>query len=76
MLPQCWRLLYHDSQQGHPGVLEGQDVKANILAMNSGQTKRVSRSTLAAEASHLAEAVKADDWIIVLLEVICEIGRR
>ncbi|CAE7413384.1 RE2, partial [Symbiodinium necroappetens] len=50
------------------GILEGKEVKANILAFNSGQTKRVCRSTLAAEASHLAEAVEAGDWIIVVLE--------
>ena len=43
-------------------------MKANILAFNSGMTKRVCRSTLAAEASHLAEAVEAGDWITVLLE--------
>ncbi|CAE7206636.1 unnamed protein product [Symbiodinium sp. CCMP2456] len=50
------------------GILEGKQVKANVLAFNSGQTKRVCRSTLAAEASHLAEAVEAGDWIIVVLE--------
>ena len=43
-------------------------VRANILACHSGQTKRVCRSTLAAEASHLAEAVASGDWIAVLLE--------
>ena len=52
----------------NPGILEGKEVRANILAFHSGQTKRVCRSTLAAEASHLAEAVEAGDWIIVLLE--------
>ena len=51
-----------------PGLLEGQTVRANILACHSGQTKRVCRSTLAAEASHLAEAVESGDWIAVLLE--------
>ena len=50
------------------GILEGKEVRANILAFHSGQTKRVCRSTLAAEASHLAEAVEAGDWIIVVLE--------
>ena len=50
------------------GILEGKEVRANVLAFNSGQTKRVCRSTLAAEASHLAEAVEAGDWIIVVLE--------
>ena len=51
-----------------PGLLEGETVRANILAYNSGQTKRVCRSTLAAEASHLAEAVESGGWITVLLE--------
>ena len=50
------------------GILEGREVRANVLAFSSGQTKRVCRSTLAAEASHLAEAVEAGDWIIVVLE--------
>ncbi|CAE7715141.1 RE1 [Symbiodinium necroappetens] len=52
----------------NPGVLEGGEVRANILAYHSGQTKRVCRSTLAAEASHLAEAVETGDWVTVLLE--------
>ena len=47
---------------------EGGEARANILAFHSSLTKRVCRSTLAAEASHLAEAVEAGDWIIVLLE--------
>ena len=49
-------------------VLEQQEARANILTFHSGQTKRVCRSALAAEASHLAEAVEAGDWIAVLLE--------
>ena len=52
----------------NPGILEGAEVRADVLAFHSTQTKRVCRSTLAAEASHLAEAVEAGDWIIVLLE--------
>ena len=52
----------------NPGILEDQEVRCNILAYHSGLTKRVCRSTLAAEASHLAEAVETGDWIIVLLE--------
>lgn len=52
----------------NPGILEGKEVRCNILAYHSTQTKRVCRSTLAAEASHLAEAVEAGDWCIVLLE--------
>ena len=42
-------------------------MKASIL-FNSGQTQRVCRSILAAEALHLAEALRAGDWIIVLPE--------
>ncbi|CAE7892999.1 RE1, partial [Symbiodinium sp. KB8] len=49
-------------------ILEGKPSRANVLAFHSGQTKRVCRSTLAAEASHLAEAVEAGDWLTVLLE--------
>ena len=40
---------------------EGGEARANILAYHSSLTKRVCRS-------HLAEAVEAGDWIIVLLE--------
>ena len=50
------------------GILNGEESRCNILSFHSGVTKRVCRSTLAAEASHLAEAVEAGDWIIVLLE--------
>ena len=50
------------------GILEGETVRCNILCFHSGQTKRVCRSTLAAEASHLAEAVEAGDWVTVLIE--------
>ena len=49
-------------------ILDGKPARANVLAYHSTLTKRVCRSTLAAEASHLAEAVEAGDWIIVLLE--------
>ncbi len=49
-------------------ILDGDEVRCNILTFHSGQTKRVCRSTLAAEASHLAEAVESGDWITVLLE--------
>lgn len=34
------------------GILTGESVRSNILCFHSGQTKRVCRSTLAAEASH------------------------
>ena len=52
----------------NPEVLSDQEARANIIAFQSGVTKRVCRSTLAAEASHLAEAVEAGDWCAVLLE--------
>ena len=52
----------------NPGILKGETVRCNVLAYHSGVTKRVCRSTLAAEASHLAEAVETGDWIIVLME--------
>eukprot|EP00438_Fugacium_kawagutii_P008061 Skav219569 [mRNA] locus=scaffold3203:12014:25029:+ [translate_table: standard] len=52
----------------NPEIMDGQPARANILGFHSGVTKRVCRSTLAAEASHLAEAVEAGDWCIVLLE--------
>ena len=45
----------------NPEILQDGYVRANILSFHSGQTKRVCRSTLAAEASHLAEAVEAGD---------------
>ena len=51
-----------------PQVLEGKEGRCNIISYHSSLTKRVCRSTLAAEASHLAEAVEAGDWIAVLLE--------
>ena len=51
----------------NPEVLEGKPSRANILAFNSSQTKRVCRSTLAAEASHLSESIECGDWIIVVL---------
>lgn len=48
------------------GILSGEEVRASILTYHSTQTKRVCRSTLAAEAAHLAEAVEAGDWVIDL----------
>lgn len=56
------------------GILEGKEVRANMISYHSTQTKRVCRSTLAAEAAHLAEAVEAGDWLIVLLAEV-EHGR-
>lgn len=49
-------------------VLDDQPARANVMSFHSSQTKRVCRSTLAAEASHLAEALEAGDWCICLLE--------
>ena len=52
----------------NPEILQDQEARSNIICFHSGQTKRVCRSTLAAEASHLAEAVEAGDWVMALLE--------
>ena len=52
----------------NPEVLDAKPARANVLGFHSGVAKRVCRSTLAAEASRLAEAVEAGDWGIVLLE--------
>lgn len=49
-------------------ILEAKEARCNIIAFHSSLLKRVCRSTLAAEASHLAEAVQTGDWIAVLLE--------
>ena len=49
-------------------ILQGQPARCNMICFQSSQTKRVCRSTLAAEASHLAEAVEAGDWVTVVLE--------
>ena len=49
-------------------ILEDKAARANVLTFYSGQTKRVCSSTLAAEASHLAEAVGCGDWCACLLE--------
>ncbi len=51
----------------NPEILDGSEAHANLLSFHSTQTKRVCRSTLAAEAAHLAEAVEAGDWVAVLL---------
>ena len=52
----------------NPEILDGAEVRCNVLCFQSSMTKRVCRSTLAAEASHLAEAVESGDWAAVLLE--------
>ena len=43
-------------------------MRCNVLAFQSSVAKRVCRSTLAAEASHLGQAVEAGDWAAVLME--------
>ncbi|CAK0848557.1 unnamed protein product, partial [Prorocentrum cordatum] len=48
------------------GVLAGHQAPVAVLDWKSGMTQRVCRSTLAAEASHLADAVEAVDWAAVL----------
>ena len=49
-------------------ILDGRPARANMIGFHSSQTKRVCRSTLAAEASHLSEAVEAGDWLAVLVD--------
>ncbi|CAK0815738.1 unnamed protein product [Prorocentrum cordatum] len=48
------------------GILAGHQAPVAVLDWKSGMTQRVRRSTLAAEASHLADAVGAVDWAAVL----------
>ncbi|CAK0827114.1 unnamed protein product [Prorocentrum cordatum] len=48
------------------GTLAGHQAPVAVLDWKSGMTQRVCRSTLAAEASHLADAVEAVDWAAVL----------
>ena len=52
----------------NPEVLDGKPARAVIMESKSGLTKRVCRSTLAAEAGHLADAVEHGDWLIVFLQ--------
>ncbi|CAK0861813.1 unnamed protein product [Prorocentrum cordatum] len=47
-------------------ILAGHQAPVAVLDWKSGMTQRVCRSTLAAEASHLADAVEAVDWAAVL----------
>ena len=61
---------------GHVILLTGKDILNDktvpiaVLDWKSGMTQRVCRSTLAAEASLLAEAVEAVDWAAVALQEI------
>ncbi|CAK0828997.1 unnamed protein product, partial [Prorocentrum cordatum] len=48
------------------GILAGHQAPVAVLDWKSGMTQRVCRSTLAAEATHLADAVEAVDWAAVL----------
>ena len=48
-------------------ILQDKSVPVAILDWKSGMTQRVCRSTLAAEAAHLANAVEIVDWTAVLL---------
>ena len=72
-MPEGNDIFRYRSVGGHyilianPGILQGEAVRANIVCYHSSQTKRVCRSTLAAEASHLSESVEAGDWVTVLL---------
>ena len=52
------------------GILADQLVPIAVLDWKSGITQRVCRSTLAAEASHLANAVEIVDWAAVFLQEI------
>ena len=51
-------------------ILDDFTVPIAVLDWKSGMTQRVCRSTLAAEASHLADAVEAVDWTVVVLQEI------
>jgi len=48
-------------------ILQDKSVPVAILDWKSGMTQRVCRSTLAAEAAHLANAVEIVDWTAVFL---------
>ena len=47
--------------------MNGDRAPCSILDWTSGMTTRVCRSTLAAEASHLAAAVETADWVAMLV---------
>ncbi|CAK0789613.1 unnamed protein product [Prorocentrum cordatum] len=55
----------HDDIERY-NILAGHQAPAAALDWKSGMTQRVRRSTLAAEASHLVDAVEAVDWAAVL----------
>ena len=51
-------------------ILDDETVPISVLDWKTGMTERVCRSTLAAEARHLANAVEAVDWATVVLQEI------
>eukprot|EP00959_Pyramimonas_sp_CCMP1952_P453658 9468585-Pyramimonas_sp.AAC.1 len=51
-------------------VLSGKLATAAMMDYSSKSTQRVCRSTLAAEASHLADSLEAGEWLCVLLEEV------
>ena len=51
-------------------ILNDETVPIAVLDWKTGMTDRVCRSTLAAEASHLANAVEAVDWATIVLQEI------
>ena len=53
-------------------ILENKVSAMAVLDWRSGMTQRVCRSTLAAEASHLAEAVEAVDWAAVFMQEVLQ----
>jgi hypothetical protein len=71
--PESDEIAKYKSVGGHyliianAGVLDGEYASCAVLDHKSAMTQRVCRSTLAAEASHLADAIEATDWLAVLL---------
>ena len=49
------------------GILDDRSVPIAVLDWRSGLTQRVCRSTLAAEASHLAGAVETVNWTVIFV---------
>mgnify|MGYP000237878708 CR=1 FL=1 len=65
--PESDEIAKYKSVGGHyliianAGVLDGEYASCAVLDYRSAMTQRVCRSTLSAEASHLADAVEATD---------------
>jgi hypothetical protein len=74
--PESDEVQRYRSCGGHVILLTSKDILDDkvapiaVLDWKSGMTQRVCRSTLAAEASHLADAVEAVDWAAVVLQEI------